>query len=179
MTTPFGFQRAVQRSRHHYPAPPAAVFPLLCPVRETDWIAPWRCRMIWSASGVAEENCVFVTDFPEPRGPEVWVVCRYVPARAIEFVRTGPHRVTRLDIHLEPDGAGGTRALWTHTVTALTAEGNAQVANPDVVGYETEMRALERMLVHYLTTGTMLTGEDPGPPGGGGHAHHQPGGPAA
>ena len=101
-------------------------------------------------------------------------------ARVLRFVRTGPHRVTRLDIQLAPDGDGGTRALWIHTVTALTAEGNHQVANLDPVGYETEMRTLERMLVHYLTTGTMLAGDDLGSaPGGGGHAHHRPGGPAA
>lgn len=35
-------------------AAPEGVFPLLCPVREYDWIEPWRCRMIYSQSGFAE-----------------------------------------------------------------------------------------------------------------------------
>lgn len=180
MTNAHRPRRLMQRCRHHYPAPPGEVFPLLCPVREVDWIPAWRCQMIWSDSGVAENNCVFMTDFPEFRGREVWVVSRYAPPEAIEFVRCAPHRVTRLEILLEPDGGGGTRAQWTHTTTSLSEEGNLQIAHLEDGRYETEMRTLERLLTHYLATGTMLTRaaahQDPG---GDDHAHHQPGGPAA
>ena len=41
-------------------APPSAVFPLLCPVRETDWVPGWQYRMIYSLSGM-EAGCVFAT----------------------------------------------------------------------------------------------------------------------
>ncbi len=44
--------RCVQRN----PAPPEQVFPLLCPVREADWVPDWRYRMIYSRTGVAEEG---------------------------------------------------------------------------------------------------------------------------
>ena len=43
-------------------APPAAVFPLLCPVREADWIDGWNPLLVLSHSGLAEPDCVFVTD---------------------------------------------------------------------------------------------------------------------
>ena len=60
------------------------VFPLLCPVREYDWIEEWRCSMVYSESGVAEVGCVFLTELPG-RGVETWIVSRYEPSRAIEF----------------------------------------------------------------------------------------------
>ncbi len=41
-------------------ASPEAVFPLLCPVREGEWLEGWAetCEVIWSASGLAEPGCV-------------------------------------------------------------------------------------------------------------------------
>src|SRR6185312_15911284 len=40
---------------------PASVFPLLCPVREADWIQGWDPLLVVSESGVAEPDCAFVT----------------------------------------------------------------------------------------------------------------------
>ena len=42
-------------------APPEKVFPLLCPVREEEWVPGWQGRVIYSQSGVAESSCVFAT----------------------------------------------------------------------------------------------------------------------
>jgi hypothetical protein len=63
-------------------APPDRIFPLLCPVREYDWIPTWSCDMIYSESGVAENDCVFATAFPEEGPRESWVVVRYEPPLA-------------------------------------------------------------------------------------------------
>ena len=66
--------------------PPEAVFPLLCPVREADWIADWDPLLVVSESGVAEEDCVFVTR-SEPENA-VWYVTDYEPEKGfIAFVR--------------------------------------------------------------------------------------------
>ncbi len=43
-------------------AAPETVFPLLCPVREYDWIESWHCRMVYSKSGFAEQDCIFQTN---------------------------------------------------------------------------------------------------------------------
>jgi len=48
---------------------PEVLFPLLCPVREYEWIEPWKCDMIYSDSGFAEQDCIFQTDFPHD-GPK-------------------------------------------------------------------------------------------------------------
>jgi hypothetical protein len=58
-----------KRQFHEYTgfisATPERVFPLLCPVREYEWLDSWHCRMVYSESGVAEDNCIFETDLKE------------------------------------------------------------------------------------------------------------------
>ena len=79
-------------------APPEKVFPLLCPVRECEWIPNWRCEMLHSNSGVAEEDCVFRTNCSDT-GPMTRVVSRYEPPVLIEFACfTVPGVVMRLKI---------------------------------------------------------------------------------
>ena len=73
---------AAKRVSHEYTqandAPPEKVFPLLCPVREADWVPGWQYRLIYSGSGLAEDGCVFST--PNDAGPEtVWMVTHYDP----------------------------------------------------------------------------------------------------
>ena len=90
------------------PAAPERVFPLLCPVLEYRWIPTWRCELLHSESGVAEQDCVFRTDFPGA-GPMTWVVTRYQPAKHIEFCCfVAEHFVMRLKLTLVPE-SGGTR----------------------------------------------------------------------
>jgi hypothetical protein len=43
-------------------AEPSKVFPLLCPVREADWLDGWDPLVVFSQSGVAEPDCVFLTE---------------------------------------------------------------------------------------------------------------------
>ena len=65
------------------------VFPLLCPVRENDWIAGWEsvCRVLHSDSGFAEEGCVFSTLIPG-EGRAVWLCSDYDRAACrIEYIK--------------------------------------------------------------------------------------------
>lgn len=133
--------------------PAEAIWPLLCPVREYDWIAHWRCEVLKSESGVNEPGCVFRTDFPA-EGPEVWLTSRFEPCERLEFVRTGPDRIIHFVIALAPDG-DGTRLTWTHHVTALTEAGNGRLKDrPEA--FAASAALLERMLGHYLDTSEML-----------------------
>lgn len=149
-------KRIARSYEHHLEASPAQVFPLLCPVREYEWIEPWTCEMVWSDSGVAEKDGIFTTRFPDDPEREIWVICRYEPERAIEFIRFMPgYKTTRLDIALTPDDAG-TRLRWTHTFTGLTDPGNSLVEREAGEAYLQRMKSLERMLAHFLRTGEML-----------------------
>ena len=139
---------------HRVPAPPSEVFPLLCPVREYDWIDGWDCEMVFSHSGVAEEGCVFTRT--DETGPAVWVVSRYEPDERIEFVITSPgSHVQHLAIRLQADGEGSL-LHWTRTVTTLAPAGESAVAALDDGSWDGRMAGLERALQHYVTTGEML-----------------------
>ncbi len=149
--------RIVRHYRAAHRAPAADVFALLCPVREYDWIEPWQCMLIHSASGVAELDCVFKTDFAQNGGPETWTCSCYDPPRRIDYVIVGAHRVTRLSILLDEAGGGGCNSVWTRVYTALDEKGARLLAGIDEATYAAQHAALERMLNHYLATGARLT----------------------
>jgi len=151
----FTAARAVRTAQQHLWAPPDKVFPLLCPAREYDWIEPWTCRIVHSASGAAELDCVFTTDFPSD-GLDVWVVSVYRPNEEIQFVRCNGRRTIRYRITLTDNGDGTTRAEWCQVLTGLNDDGNRLVANTTEDAYRQRILDLERRLNHYLTTGRML-----------------------
>lgn len=158
--TGFKAKRAIKTYTMNLCAPPVDVFPLLCPVREYDWIEPWSCDMVFSADGVAEKNAVFTTDFPAQGGHEIWVVSRFEKDRAIEFIRLSPGlKVNRLDLALTAAGEG-TRLEWTHTYTGLSEAGNQWIDEMTDDTFRTEKVAIETMLNHYLKTGMMLKWAD-------------------
>lgn len=158
--------RMTKETRLMIEAAPKKVFPLLCPVREYEWIEPWRCRVLYSESGVAENNCIFETDFADRGGRETWVVSHYEKERGIEFVRFTPdEKIIKLDIHLDGDGAGGTRLLWRMVFTGLSPAGN-QVVTAMAEAFEAEVQRIAQMLNHYLKTGTLLPVAEM-------HAHHR------
>jgi hypothetical protein len=149
--------RTAKTCTQHLLAPPDRVFPLLCPTREYDWIEPWKCRLVHCESGVAELDCVFVTNFPN-EGEDVWVVSVYRPNTEIQFVRFNGLRVIRYTITLTDNGDGTTAAEWKQILTGLSDEGNRQVEGLTDDVFRQKIQGLERRLNHYLATGEMLKG---------------------
>lgn len=143
----------------HFQAPPSKVFPLLCPVREYEWIEPWQCEMLHSDSGIAEKNCVFRTHMPGEPSDDVWVISHYEPNTRIEFVRVNALRTMCLPITLTDNGDGTTRAVNEQLLVGLTEQGN-QTLGSMADGFSFEMRMGEAMLNHYLTTGKRLPLQD-------------------
>ncbi len=143
--------RFVQR----FQASPGRVFPLLCPVREYEWIEPWRCELLHSASGIAEKNCVFRTRFPGESSDDVWVVNHYEPDARIEFVRVNAHRAMCYAVALTDNGDGTTSADNEQLVVGLTEHGNEALGRM-ADRFSFEMRMGEAMLNHYLATGKPL-----------------------
>jgi hypothetical protein len=139
-------------------APSSRVFPLLCPVREYDWIEPWQCEMLNSVSGIAEKNCVFRTN-PPGESPDVWVISNYEPNKRIEFIRTNALRTMWLSITLADNGDDTTSAVNEQLLVGLNEQGN-QALDKMSDGFFFEMRMGEAMLNHYLITGQRLPLQD-------------------
>jgi hypothetical protein len=147
--------RVTRRYTQRLVAEPSRVFPLLCPVREVDWIEGWDPRVVLSTSGVAEPDCVFVTR-SEPIDA-VWFVTRHEPeAGFVEMVKISPTvTACKLSIQLTA-AAGGAEAVVTYSHTSLGPAGDAFVAGFTEELYEVFMRDWETRLNHYLRTGEAL-----------------------
>lgn len=151
------------RVRHEHElslaAAPDAVFPLLCPVRELDWVSGWAVDWVLSDSGLAEERCVFQTPNRGERdggsAPAIWVVTMHDPrAYRLQMVKVVPgHTVTVLDAGLAPDGNGGTRAAIAYEYTALGAEAETFVRAQTSDAYRDLMAEWETALNAYLARG--------------------------
>jgi hypothetical protein len=152
--------RPVRVSRtytQHLAGTPETVFPLLCPVREADWIEGWNPDLVVSATGVAEADCVFTT--AAPPAPAIWYVTRHEPHNGfVEMVKITPSvTACRLTIQLAPAPCGCS-AQVTYTHTSLGAAGDAFVEAFTDAHYLTFMQDWEARLNHYLRTGQALHG---------------------
>jgi hypothetical protein len=132
----------------HVAAPPADVFPLLCPVRERDWIPGWDADVLHSRSGLAELGCVFVTRPGEGRRL-AWVVTRYEPPHAIAFAIFHRDVVETLLVELAP-AENGTGLVWSRAYTALEPSGNDWIEANVPAKVEARLAALEGLLRSYF-----------------------------
>ncbi len=154
-----------QRASHTYlqklVAGPSQVFPLLCPVREADWLDGWDPLEVWSRTGLAEPDCVFTT--PAAGGaPQdaIWYVTRHEPGNGfVEMLKITPSvTACRLTIQLRA-AAGGCEAEITYLHTSLGPAGDLFVAGFTAEFYRRFMHEWETRLNHYLATGALLEGE--------------------
>ncbi len=149
-------ERTIKKYVQKLNASPDKIFPLLCPTMEHKWIQPWKCEMIFSQSGYAEDNCVFRTNFPEDIEPENWIVSQYEKDKTIQFIRFNNSIVIRYNITLVDNGDSTTDAAIEQIITGLNEKGNKYIVSYKDELYMEEISALEKMLNHYLNTGKML-----------------------
>jgi hypothetical protein len=149
-------KRVVYQDSFALAAPPAKVFPLLCPVREHEWIPTWRAQMVYSQSGFAELDCVFATEQPG-EGKRTWICTRYDPPHSIAYTSfSSLGYIMRLDITLEVHGADSSRVSWSRRFIATSEEGKAWLAKLPAPGSSSGTQVLAQLLSHFLATGTML-----------------------
>jgi hypothetical protein len=155
----FQGKRVTHEYAQHNVAPPERVFPLLCPVREAEWVPGWRYRLIYSESGVAEDGCVFIT--PNEDGTETtWVVTAYDPASfCIGFAWVNPGLVaaqTRISLSRRAEAPGHTTARIQYVYTGLSPQGNREIERYDQKWFHHKMQNWEVAINHYLQTGKQI-----------------------
>lgn len=135
----------------HLDARPETVFPLLCPVREKEWVKGWDPVAVYSESGHAEKDCVFLTG--EKGREAVWVITGYDREKyLIEMVKVTPGAtVGKITIDMESEGNNGTKARVRYMYTALSAEGEAFVRAYSEEYYHEFMSYWEAALNEYLS----------------------------
>ncbi len=144
---------------HHHSRNASEVFPLLCPVREKDWLDGWDFTMIHSISGLVEKGCVFSTPH---HGEEqtLWEVCHHDPANfEVGFVRFTPNK-NLVHIHIvvqnETSGKEESKSTINYVFTPLTEEEQESMNTTLEQEFIQSMTWWEKAINHYLATGLML-----------------------
>ena len=136
------------------------IFPLLCPVRERDWLDGWECEIIYSKSGINEEGCVFTTSHHSEK-PAVWVTTKYDFEKGIiQFARVSEgEEAVKIDIHLI-EKKNDTECKISYQYTALNPVRKQYLRdNLDNKFYQS-MQWWEKAINYYLRTGEMLPVKD-------------------
>ena len=125
----------VQKIQAH----PDEVFPLLCPVRETEWVEGWDPIVVYSQSGLAEPDCIFLTGETEPES--AWIITNRDSNKfEMEIIKVTPWTtMAKVNISLRQNEESGTDATVTYTYTALSEAGE------DFVNHYTEEYYIEFM----------------------------------
>jgi hypothetical protein len=140
-------------------AEPSKVLPLLCPVREADWIDGWEPLAVFSESGVAEPDCVFLTEASPSNA--IWYITRHEPSNGfLEMIKISPNvTACRLSIQLRPVETGS-EATITYAHTSLGPDGDTFIRSFTEEYYQQFMRDWEARMNHYLFHGSSLRAAD-------------------
>lgn len=142
--------RVLRTWTQRYEAPPERVFPLLCPVREVEWVKGWNPRLVISESGVAERDCVFI--MPGETADAIWTVLRHEPdAGVVDFLKVTPDdTVCRIHIRVRPDGDARCACDIAYQHTAIGPRGERTVAELTEEAWGAFMRGWQNELAEYL-----------------------------
>jgi hypothetical protein len=154
----FQAKRTIRTYRQTINAKPEIVFPLLCPVREAEWLDGWYHTMIYSVSGLVEEGAVFSTSNPGEEDT-VWMVTRHDrAARVVEFVRITPHsRTCLLKIAVSALGDDRSHVDISYTYTSIGTAGNRLIELWSEREFLDAVTFWEKSMNHFLRTGEKLS----------------------
>jgi hypothetical protein len=139
--------------------PSSKIFPLLCPVEEYKWYSAWSCEMVYSQSGKAEQNAVFLTH--ESDGiVAVETIITYKPPQLIEFLTVkGADSVERLSISLTEIKKNLTELTWTSTAITYSERGHKKEQNSNDHTCQAFLDDRKKEMDYYLRNHKMLTME--------------------
>ncbi|UCD31039.1 MAG: hypothetical protein JSW04_04530 [Desulfobacterales bacterium] len=153
----FKSKRITREYRQTIHATPEKVFPLLCPVREADWLDGWRYNMIYSVSGLVEEGAVFSTPH-EDEADTIWIVTKYdAKTHEVEFARfTHNQRTCLLQVAVKPKEDNHSYVDVSYTYTGTTQAGNDFIDNFTQETFLEAVTFWEASMNYFLETGKKL-----------------------
>lgn len=144
--------RIVRKGTLALKADAKTVFPLLCPVKEVDWIVGWEdiCTLIYTDSGIAEEACVFETDTKE-EGKALWICSHYDADKTeITYIKHVIGKtIIKWDMIVRDTESGSAIDMICH-MTSLSKEG-VEFTRQMEAGLRTLFNDIERQINDYVT----------------------------
>jgi hypothetical protein len=155
----FTAKRVVREYTQVANAAPDVVFPLLSPVKESEWLDGWKFTMLYSKSGEAETDCVYKTQHSVEE-ETLWTITKYdAEAMALEFVRlTNNVSVIKIEVAIEDNHNGSCIIRNKYTFTSISERGNEFVEGNSARSFEKMMQWREKSLNYYLGSGSKLMG---------------------
>jgi hypothetical protein len=149
--------RRVFTYQQFHEAPAQKIFPLLCPEREKEWLDGWDYEMVYSQSGLIEQDCIFQTSH-NGHTPTTWMVTKYdLPGQSIEFFRLRPSEcVVKINIDLDDMGNGTSCSNIAYQYTAITPQQAEFIHHHMEEFFNQSMQWWEKAINHFLATGEML-----------------------
>lgn len=144
--------RITRTYTQHINASAEKVFPLLCPVREKDYLEGWDAEILHSESGVAEQGCIFQT-VGDDGSKSLWLITTHdASAGKIEFaVYTVNSHISTLRVQLRSNDDGiSTSVTFTYIHTAMSEKGIAFIQKFTPERFEQKMANFEKSLNRYL-----------------------------
>jgi hypothetical protein len=111
--------------------------PFFGPVREAEWAPTWTPRFIHPAEGAQREGVVFTTTSADGKD-RLWLLTAYdAKDGRVEYVSVVPgFMANEIKIQVIPNGEGQCKATITYRHSALSPEGNKEVAKLDALWAE-------------------------------------------
>ena len=137
--------------------PAATLFPLICPTKEYDWIEGWECDLVYSASGIAEQDCIFQCRILNKAVLETWVIDTFLPNEKVQFCIFMEGCIIRYTVSLFEKSDKTTVSTWHMTITAFEEAGFRFLEDNTPEVFKTKFSVFEAMINHYLETGEKLS----------------------
>lgn len=146
--------RVSHRHTQRIRASSAEVFPLLCPVREREWLHRWDPAWVVTESGFAEQGAVFVTEVEGRQA--TWMITEHDPEGGfVAMVEIVPGLVAiGLNIQVNDVGDAETECIVSYVYTAMSPEGEAFVRERTAEWYLEFMAEWESLLNTHLDRAT-------------------------
>ena len=161
-TRVFRARRLVARHEERIKAHPGQIFPLLCPIEEYKWIDGWECELVYSESGVVENNCVFREDLSAPflfgsAGSTTWITTlQDHDSWRRHFVMISDAAVRKGEVSIEDGGGGTSLVRWALVVTSLNQDGSKAFDDGLEERARVDLAFLGAALRHYCESGGVL-----------------------
>jgi len=143
---------------------PDKIFPLGCPVEELRWTPNWEYQLVYTQSGINEDNCIFREDMSGPilfgnPATTTWYTtlhdsdkCRVQWLLIIE-----DKAVIKWEFSGRETGSNTTTCTWNLIFTALNNEANELSEKGIKESLNTILNFVSNALKHYCETGKIIS----------------------
>lgn len=145
-------------------APAGEILPLLCPVREYDWIKGWKCQLVHCPNGKNEKGVIIYEKMSTPfllrsmRGKTKWITSVFdTTNKKVHFIWINKYAKALYKMELHPITDDSTRLILDLTYTIKNEKGMRKYDEEFEPELAFMIEGIAYMLKHYCENNEMLS----------------------